>query len=1303
MTTLLILLQLTLSSFTIQDYSDDSEWQISDSNISAVTRDSLGFLWLSSRKELSRFDGKKFLPMSGELNAELFADGNTVELMFTSSRDEISLYTANGLYYFNVGTRHLSIDGSMQSLHIHDAIRCDGYEILNCSSGIYRHTRDSSRLIFPYPDPSSAARKISQDSSGRLWTVSDGYLISLSLDGDGSLVKADTLGAAGRFSRIAVDRFDRIYLSNKQFVYSAALTEGASSLPEFEIAQSETTAIGEYGNVLIVCERGKGCRIITRDDNGNTVSDEACSLSRYVDDLSNTVNSIYIDQYACIWLCTRNGLFCLRPAGGNRLESNIRSDIDNPNSLSHNTVSDIIVEGRNTLWVGTASGLDRVTFRNSARSEYRIERFFAPETDTDKVTANKIEQVEFGPDGLLWIGTKKGLEFADPKTGRIFHDRSREALFGNGSFVRAIYRDRDDNMWIGFNEGGLYRCSGNGAGVERINLTAGGKTIDRCLSIVEDGDRNIWFSSGKDGIFRLDKGETADAGQYPVQDCYSLFVDPYNTVWCGTADGLFRYSRAEDSFNPVDLPLPEDSKAVVGIINDDKGNLWLSSPSGVCRYSPSDGAASFIVLNGGRLAREGFVFGSAKDSDGYIFLCGINGLTILGTDRDTPKGPEYSCRFTDFKIHNQSTGAGSDAFPQDINFCDKIVLKHSDNQLSFSFSALPFDDSGSIQYSHMLCGVDGDWVYSGTQARSVTYSNIKTGHYLLRIRCTNPMGIWQDPTELQISVKAPELLSWYCIVLYVIGLTALGFLALQWVRVRARLATQEVVSRSRQKFFREVSNDIKDPYTLLRTPLQKLIDEQESLTPEETRYLLNTVRLGSDKLALLVNQLVDYSEIDRGEEARNLVLIDMVPYLKGIYESFRKTFRSKGITLSFESSVQSLFARVEKDKMENVFFELMSYAYRNNSKGGIVAIRCDSSPDGKLVVTLTSGGSRLSREGIEHFFDIGLGLSLSKEVVTMHGGEISVVNVDEGIEFRMTLPSAGKAREQSRSEADSEHSAALDSYIRTLGAADAPVAFAKPGAPLLYIVIKDDRIREFMANMFAQRMRVRSFSSPEGVYAAALQDRPKLIISGVLFFREKLGFDLCRQVRESSSIGQTPFIFLTSYSSDSAEKEAYEAGADAFLSKPFDLDYLMIRVEKLLQSREDIISKTKKELIATPKEVKALSVDEKFLADAMKVIERNMDNENFSISDFADQMHLSSSMLYRRIKAMTGASPNEFVRDIRMKRAAQLLETNAYTVSEISYKVGFIDMHYFSTSFKKAYGMTPSEYKQSRKQASEGD
>lgn len=1291
MTPLLIALQLTVASFSVNDYSgNDYGWLFSDSNITSATRDSLGFLWVATKKELARFDGRTFLLMDDTVNSKLFADGNQVEKLQSISGEEMELYTAAGMYRFNIRTRQLVKSADAGDMHIHDAVKMDGYTLLNCSSGIWRYGPGVFERIFAYPDPANAARKIAVDSTGTVWTVASGDLIAI------DDTRIDTLGHIGNFSKVYNDRFDNLHFISKRHIGSAPLRQLRSENMTLRRTQSEVTAIGEYGDALLLCRRGKGVSVRYRDGSGNYMEDKDFTLSKYVDDLSNTVNAIYTDDHGHIWLCTRNGLFCLKEEEGNKFARYIRSDINDPASLSHNTVSDILVEGRNTLWLGTAYGLDRLSFSSSAESPFRVEHFFAPKEVPDPVAANKMEQVEAGPDGRLWIGTKKSLEFADPKTGRIIPDHDFEAKFGNSSFVRSIYHDKNGNMWIGFDVGGVFRCGDGGRKVEKIRLHTSSGELERCVNITGDRSGNIWISGGKSGVFCLEKGDSARLREYALPVCHTIFADPYNTVWCGTSEGLYRYNHSSSSFKKIRLPFPANSEAVVGIINDDHGNLWVSGISGVCRYSPSEDTASFMVLNDGRFAREGFVFNQAKDSDGNIYLGGINGLTILNTERGFMDSRQYKCTFTEFEA-----GGGKDPEDSgDINFRSRVTLGHKGNKITFSFTAMPFDDSNTIQYSYRLDGKDRDWVYCGTQAHKITYTDIRTGKHRLDIRCTDAAGIWQDPSSLDIIVQPPVLLSWYCICLYLLTALAAALIIMQWLKVKTRLRTQEAVNRSRQKFFKEVSDDIKDPYTLLRTPLQKLIDEQDTLSGEEAQYLLDTVRLGSDKLALLVNQIVDYSEIDRGQDAMDMVLTDFIPYTEGVYESFRKTFRAKGITLSFDSSAPSFFVKMEKDKIDNVFFELLSYIYRNSSKGHTASIHCSTDGNGHLILTIRSDGNRLSREGTEHFFDVGLGLSLTREIISLHEGLISVGNHDDGIEFRLSLPEAKKHDAVTdKPDADRGHTPSLDTYIRTLAISNAPRTEARAGAPLLYLVIKDDQIRAFLENMFGSKMKVRTFKAPDGVYEAALQDKPEVIISGIMFSRERRGLDLCRMVKESVALNRTAFVVLTSSSSDNAEREAYKAGADAFLSKPFDMDCLIIRVEKLLKSREEMISTAKKELISTPREVKAVSADEKFLTDAMKVIEKNMDNEEFGVGDFSRQMNLSSSMLYRKMKALTGKSPNEFLREVRMKRAAQLLETNAYTVSEVAYMVGFIDMHYFSTCFKKAFGKTPSEYRQTGRQA----
>lgn len=1318
----LLLSPFLLLDADIIDYRNPRDGQPLSSSITAISRDSLGFLWVASSDELARFDGHGYDVIDGEIAADLFDGDNTIHSMCFIASDRLLLCTDKGIFILD--TRHLKLSMSepLSGLRAYNVLRSDnGILMLSTNHGVfsYRPEADEAAPVFDfvrnggqqaYPQISSVSCK----RSGELWLSYSGLLARFRY-GD-NISQLDTVARISPRMRIYVDKFDNFYLYDRHRLLISD-PEGFAHA-RFKTENIEVSSISESGDNLLIGVRGQGNIIIRRDSAGREISRETLLPSSHFDDFSSTTNTFYDDGRGNLWLGTRGGLFLYLDKTDSPF-INLKNDVSSQNTPSHNTISDIWIQDRNTIWIATAFGLNRLKFNGPAAGEYQMDRYFAPSSDEDQVSANKIEQIESDPEGYLWLGTKTGIRFFKPESKEFFRNPKIDAAIGKSNFVRALFRDSSDNIWVGFENGGLFKREAGRDTLEKVTVKTPDGELDNCTAI--NGDRNgyLWVGTKKNGLYRLSTmQDDLDQTSYILKDAEGrtaswiscIYVDPYNNIWCGTSEGLFRYDYEDNAFVYIPLPIRGTSKYISGIINDDRGKLWIAATSGICRYDVIDNVGQFIQLNGGSFCRPGFVFGCDKNSDGYIFAGGINGLTFFHPDTVSADTTRYHVYITDFKVRNRILEVGSEELPQDINFMDRITLAHKDNQISISFSELAFTDTEGLQYAYMLEGINKEWIYAGSETHSVSYGNLPKGTYRLRIKSSNRAGVWmEEPHVLEIRIRPSEFLSWYAWIIYALLLFLLILGIVKIYGVREKLRTQKLISKMRLKFYSDISYSIKNPLSLLKAPLDKLINDYENISADEGKLMLETIRKSSNRLSLLVDELVDFCEIDQGSPSLQLKEVDFIHYAGNIADSFSHLFENKQIDFSFHHEADSAPVIIDIDKMDIVFFSLISNAFKFTPSKGKVSLSCGVLDDGSVWAKVSDNGAGISKSDQKHIFErfwagsnsesgSGIGLSLAKEIIELHHGSISVNSeLGKGSTFRFSLPKNAGLPAFKANMLDLENPApspVLEEYIQTLDYQTVENQNISNG-PLVYVVTKDRQLRHYLESMLSPEMKVVSFASPEGVYDQVVKNKPKLVISGVVFSKGKEGLEFCRKMKSNPSTSIIPFLFLTSLSQDVIKKEGYEYGADAYVTKPFDVDYLQLRIRSLIRSREEFRERLKHEFIANPKEVHLDSADDKFLAKAMQVIEENIDNEDFSVDIFAQKMNLSTSMLYRKMKRLTDRSPSEFCRDIRLKRAAQLLETRAYTISEIAGKVGFSDIRYFSTCFKREYGMTPSAYQAS--------
>jgi len=759
--------------------------------------------------------------------------------------------------------------------------------------------------------------------------------------------------------------------------------------------------------------------------------------------------------------------------------------------------------------------------------------------------------------------------------------------------------------------------------------------------------------------------------------------------------------------------LLNNQKHITGLISDNIGNLWITTLSGIYRYNISERTGHFIVLNDGNFARESFVYGSDIDSDGFIYLSGIKGLTVFNPEDIVSDTTRCTVLFTDFRINDRSSMADNSFIHNDINYTPEITLKHN-NQIYFAFSALVYTNRQNIRYAYMLQGVDPDWIYVGSEERYISYANLQAGKYALKIKSTNSNGIWQDNVHtLRIRVNPPLWQTWYAYLFYICILGAVIIFIVKFLSLRMRLKAKIELDENRHKIYTDLAHSIKTPLTLLQSSLQSLSENSDTMPDDEKKYMLSTMSRNSNRISLLVNQIGESRKASQKKSSLQLTEADFIVFAYGIYENFRDLFESKEIEFTFSSNVEHVKLIFDSEKIEITLLNLLSNAYKFTSRGGKVHFICTlDSASNTLQVEINDNGSGIKKEYQENVFErfitvpdsesrrngIGLGLALSREYVELHHGKINLTSNESGTQVKFYLllgNSHFKDQEIGELYQDKDKYAHIDAYVESELLNVNIDEYYLENAPLAYLVENDLQTIQFIEKVFSPDIRVKPISNHNKLIEEVLNEKPRLIISEVVFEGEKTGFDLCRKIKENLLLNDIPFVFITAYSGDDDKKRGYEQGADAYISKPFDVNNLKKRMLQLIQNKENIAQKAKHELIVNPKDIEFRSAEDRFLMKAMEIIENNLDNEKFNVLTFATEMNLSSSMLYRKIKGLTNLSPNELIRSVRLKRAAQMLKNKAYGVSEVALKVGFMDIRYFSSSFKKEFGVPPSVYSHS--------
>lgn len=1299
---------------------------LSDNYIVSITEDRFGFIWLATREEIARFDGLSYTSIDNSIIEKVFSGRNVInEIKFTES-DKMLICTSGGLFCADIQNNELVYYNALSGYPIYSVIllNSDKWALLNTGTGIilYNFQNDNIEFLdYSYNQKTDKTRNSAAiDPDGNIWLCEDNLI---KLDVNEQFINNESCPEINelisgvteyfhldRRNDIAIDKFGNIWLYNSQDLMTLNI-EKIEKGEKPKTIQNEITAIDFYENNVILGIRGKGSILIRRDNNGHVLDSVRISTNDYLDDLGNTINDYYYDDKYNIWIGTRDGLYCIEDNDTYSFK-NISSSITNNNSLSHNTVNDVMIGENGVVWVATSYGLNKLEFDENM--DYRIQNFL-PVSGTETMSlSNKIEcLIEVDP-GIFWIGTKSDLLIFDSIKGTFHRNESTDVITGNSRFVRALCKDKYKNIWIGYQNGGVYYYDNNSKTTFKVPIIINGKILDDCTCISIDREGNTWVGTRKYGLIRVrspfNPSESTSVyypnvlsnSNNPVL-ITSIFVDLYNTVWCGTEEGLFKYNPRSNSFENVKISQLKTVPYISGIIDDNEGNLWISSDTGIFRYNPSEKSSKYIELYKKNFARKKFTFGMEKDNDGRIFCSGISGLTYFSPEEIEDVKYDINIMFTDFRIDNNSVLSNSNILDKDINETECIYIPRGNNNISFAF-CVPGYINKDILYGYTLEGYDKDWIIMGYNPKYISYNSLPAGKYILKLRCSDNSGEWSDNIRsLEIIIRPPFILSWYMIFIYIIIFSGIFFIIIKVIHEKEERKKWQTINESRIKFYRDMFNELKTPYSILHTPLLKLKEDYSNLNKDQVISLLDSASKGSNLLYMQLEQLSVFCDIENSTLILNESEIDFISLIKNISESFKRLCISKNIELHFHTDIDELSMVCDVSKMDIIFSNILSNAFKYTPKNGKINIKCSIIPDEQIQISISDTGLGISPEDKDKILNpfsangiysgnTFIGLPLVKSMVELHNGSINIKDNDgAGSIFVLTFPI--KTACSSADDIINElHNSILDDYIESINIDDSIVQQKRSEIDLIYVVEKDNNLRDMLNKLLSPDYRIEMFSDPNEVFENIYKDKPTLIISSAIFSGNMQGLEFCKEVKSSSYTNTVPFLFLTGYHNSDFERKAFEYGADGIIAKPFNMDYLMMRINQLIESRKYIKEKVRKDIITTPKELVIMSSEEKFLAQVKNILEKHIGDESFNINAFAASMNISVSLLHRKIKNLTNTTPNEYLKDFRLQRAAQLLKSKAFNVSEVSYKVGFSDVKYFSTCFKKKYGVTPSVY-----------
>lgn len=1003
------------------------------------------------------------------------------------------------------------------------------------------------------------------------------------------------------------------------------------------------------------------------------------------------INDFAEDAKGNIWIASNGGGLIYYNRATDKFIQYVHQP-DNPNSLCNDVIVCLYMDHRQRLWIGTYfGGLDCYDGKQFSHYKHSL-------TDSNSIADNSVYEIMEDSNNNLWIGTLSGgLDRMDHEKNIFHHYKGYAPNSIHAYYISELMEDREGNIWVG---------SANG------------------IDVLEKKTGNFVYYSNFTGST---KGISNN-------NIISLFQDSRGLIWAGTSDGLNVFDKQNNSFKAFRIEDGLPGNTILTILEDKQQRLWISSPNGLSciQVHQKNEDVNELTINCKNYDEldglQGIAFNenaALKTHKGELVFGGANGFNLFDPETILPDKNIPSVVLTDLQVFNKSVGIGEKIngriiLPQAISQTNEVTLKYNEDVVSFEFAALNFLHPEKNKYAYKLQGFNKDWVYTDGKTRKANYTNLDPGDYTFYVKAASSDGVWNEKAvSLQVKILPPFWKTPLAYTLYILFFAAVLWFArrllLQRARMRFEIEQQKQEAQRMHeldmlkiRFFTNVSHEFRTPLSLILSPMDKIIREAKD-TPQ--RKQLQLVHRNARRLLNLVNQLLDFRKMEVQELRLNPAQGDIIKFIRDIFQSFTDIAEKKNIQFSCYSTVESLLMPFDYDKLERILFNLLSNAFKFTGENGKVAVQLQMEMENNrqlLAIKVIDTGIGISKEKQEKIFErffqndipgsmvnqgSGIGLSITKEFVKLHNGSVwADSEPGKGSCFTVLLPvievpaiSAVPEIINAEPEPEPEIKHAL-SAASTMNGKKQTLLIVEDNEDFLFYL--KDNLREHFNILEAE--------NGKAGWQKALGDHPDLVVADISM-PEMNGIELCKKIKKDPRTLHIPVILLTALAGEEQQIKGLETGANDYMTKPFNFEILLSRVKNILDEQSRLRKTYQKQVDVKPADITIASPDDQFIYHAMEIVEKNISNPDFSVEDMSRHMFMSRVTLYKKLLALTGKTPVEFIRSFRLKRAAQLLEKSQMTISEVAYEVGFNSPKSFSKYFKTEFNLPPSSYPAGKK------
>ncbi len=1313
---------------------------LSQNTVMDLTQDQRGFLWVATTDGLNRYDGEQFQTYRRSARDTSSLSNNFINCVFNDRQHRLWVGTHSGginrldasgvrFIHYNRTTDGQDISGAIITDIVQDPA---GFIWASTSGqGLLRVEPDSGRVTqFTMTNsalPANSIHQLCADRSGNLWLGNQaGLLTRMHLSNHRFTtvtLPSPNHNAPKDIMAIQCDSRGHVWVGTK----GNGLYRSAAGQTGFQLAFYQTGVVEGINHARSLYEGVDGRYWLGTDDGVVVACDSSFRQIRHLrhdPTLPNTLSThaticVQGDRQGNIWVGTWDG--GLNVTFNKPDPFNLYTYQPGLPGLLTQAVATVAVDSAGNAWVGSNQGLTYVDRKNETYRHFRHQP-----GNTNTLPGNDVTNLYLlSETAMLVMLWNQGTVLLNPETGQVQQQLTvlgKKSVFPilpmRGRRVRLI--DQQGNSWWVDRQTGQLSPARALVGLHPSIRTFMATADSTLLGALYGNGLLVW--PRLDSLPRVHVSERQPGFLYDnILTC--LLEDRRGQYWIGTMNGLHRYNRHTGQFSllTTENGLPND--AIMSLRQDRDGYLWVATNNGLCQLTESGRVLRTYRREDGLAGNDFSERAAEQHTDGTLFWGGKHGLTVLRPHQLDGQSLPVPVYLSQLKLFNRPVLPGAPGSPLTRSLADtrSLTLRFDQSIITFDFAAVLFRAHRNVRYAYRLDGFEDTWNYVGSQ-HSATYTNQSPGTYRFRVKASLTDDFTNaSEASLELIILPPWYRTNWAYTAYVLLILALLLGMRRLIQIREGYKTElraehleaekaRELDRLRSGFFTNISHEFRTPLTLILTPLEHFLTDR---SPDSRRPQLQTMHQNANRLLRLINQLLDLSKLESDSLRPDISRQDIVDFVRRVAGSFSAQASKQGITLRVDTEPNTGAAWFDPDIVEKVLYNLLANALKFTPADGYIVVRCrllNANGPAELLLEVEDNGLGIAAEHTTHIFErfyqvngqhrakkagTGIGLALTRELVELHKGQISVESQPGvGTVFVVRLPVHAPAFPVSwlnHALPDSTLPESTDWPEKDTPRSSAVSVPVASDRPLVLIVEDHDDLRQYLVGSLGQNYRILSATNGREALQQAQNEIPDLVLSDWLM-PDMDGVQLCEALKADERTSHVPVLLLTSRSSTESKVEGLNAGADDYVTKPFNLEVLFSRIGNLINSRRRLQAKYSRVLTVEPANCLPESAEEKFLCKVTALVDEHIVDPDLAVARLERELGMSNTQLYRKLKALTGKGGNELIRNIRLQRASQLLQSGGYQVAEVAYAVGFSDPNYFIRAFKKEFGQSPGEW-----------